>query len=607
MPRRLQEYTGQARLNRGDAGAMSLPMASSSIESLAGLGSDIAKAGMEIARQRDTSRMLKELSDLQIGMQERINQLAQHGSGDKPLVDSALEDFREQANSFINAQPAYLREYAHNKMVQMRDQVATKAIGLASALAAQDMAREAQEKNNNLTNMVMMGDMEEGDALAQMQEYLEALPENLRAPLREKMSESIRSASLSELISRDPNAGIRAVHSGRYNDMSPSILQSHLDRAQRQIESAQSNFLKMQNEIARARISGDTARAGQLFAQMNGLNWETMSSDEKISLQVDRMDVPLEFASLLTKDEAKEIAFSKGDQLKTVNGVATFLGEMDAKFPNPDHSRIVVKDLVRYSDMPDTVKHFMAEKSLGIIGDNTEFYAHAFQVMGNESHVIRLFNARQENDSKIKDNFGSFQNSFHNKVVTAMTSAGVNPEDANRVMAMHENVYRHLRNSGMKHDEASRIAMGRFHGDKVSTVSQGNVNVMFPKDIAGMFEKRTQGRPYTNPLRETPVATYGKTGGKALNDFILSPEIDKRSLIVPHALENNPDLFYETVLDRAVWINGTGTHNGSVFYSLMYESKGGVLIPLFKNNGSPLRISEDNMRILLQDLTAPKR
>jgi len=586
MPRRLPEVTAQVGLTRGDRGALSLPApGASGIEALAGLTQDIAAAGFEISRQRDTAVMIKEMSDIQISNTKRMESLALNGTGGRPLAEVAVEEFVKDANDFIGRQPAYLRDAARERMLGMKDRVAATALATQAKLAAQEMAQNTLDFANNITNEVRFGTLSQADALSQAKDYVDSLPENVRREASRDLVSSVKLSNLYNIVEQDPHRAKRMLRSGDYNDLDPNDLQRLDTAAQASIDRAAAQALQRQNEILMS-LHSDPAKA----AMLSGAE----SIEQRWDMQVTRLGVHPENASVLTKDEVKNEYLALGDLTGDVDKTIIFLNSVWARTPNKQLATVMVNDFIKYANAPNEIKDVMAayisvQGNWGRLGRaERQSLAVGIATMGQGKEIESQFNARGKFDKKTpKDLTEEFNSAFFSGVGGLLTSAGVMPDQIEREREKMLRVFRHSMNTGMGAEEARKLAFAQYDNLKKKET------VWLPSDIADKWSTRPTSQRGRRLVQSTDVR---------LKKLALDSFIDSKSLVVPLAFSGSPDVFYETVIRDSEWRNDTNTTNTGDMQIRLFHSGTPVLRILPNGKYEQVKIPFDHLRVLLEDM-----
>lgn len=302
MARKLTPIEQSVRASGGQFRAVDQIMPKSSMgEDLAVLGQSIAAAGFEIQRQKDTARLIADISDFQINTQQMMQDMTQRGTGAKPFTEAVLEKFKESGDNFINQQPAYLRQTAREKVMGLQTKVASQAIGFEAQMAAQQVAMDSVRTLNNLTNMTRIGQMSESEALAEAKQFAANLPMKAQASFMQDANNIVKSASMNLQITQDPNALKSAIESGKYNDVRPEFVQSMLSRADSEIQRRQTEQIRKQAAVV-DNLRKDPHKAfaiatdNQNPSRLESYEWQQSAG------------VPALGLSLVSNDEAKSVA-----------------------------------------------------------------------------------------------------------------------------------------------------------------------------------------------------------------------------------------------------------------------------------------------------------
>lgn len=612
MPRRLPEYQARVGVSGGDRTAVtSAQPVQSGLEAGIGLARDITAAAFEITKQRDTARMLKQISDINIQTTQRMAELSVHGTGDRPFAEVAVEEFTNQANSFIAAQPAYLRDAARQKMLSMKDSVAGQAIAMQSSLAAQELARETDAFNNNLTNMVMIGQLSEADALSQANEYVQSLPELARAGATDDLRSNILMASLQRQIENNPQQALQEIRSRRYNELRPNRLQNLMNEANRRIEAQMSATIKRQNEIIKERFTDPASAAYKSFLD-SGVPVDDVSPDDLLLWQ-SQNGVHKDNQSLLTRERVNEMWLQAGPAIEnTVTGAWGFVNGIYNGYVNKEHAKIAVNDFIRYADAPVEFKQVMSayidvEGNIAALPERQQQnLEYQLRTIGRDRETANAFNAALGGSDANSDR-SDFDQDFMDKVSVSAFRAGENVENLTQQMDIARRVYQQARLDGHSGRKAREIAMGKFE-DLVKID-----NMLLPPDIAEMWRLPREfnqipdlpSMPITSPMIGIAVMpiTSPRTRQESIVKAAIGRDIESRNLIVPFGIDE--DIFYRD-LNNFQWVNGIGRRDNQPYLRLVYSGEGGGLSPVYRRtpdgDSQEVYVTYNVLRPLLEDM-----
>lgn len=350
----LPEYESRVGLSRGDAGAISQPRSRTTpIEAFAGLTKDIADASFEIVRNRQAASAMREISDMKLRQDARLKTLAEQTAPGQSVVEAGMGEFVKEANEFISRQPSYMRDYAREKMLALRDNTAGNLLALEGELASEQIALDTEIFANNTSNSVLFGTTGEEEALNAVEEYALALPERIRPKVLSEMRETVRISSLLRLTEDNPDAVLSVLKSGQYNDLDPGKLSQIEGQARRIIEQRERDALARQKDTLEHRnkmfsniIEGKNVEAARLSLAAKGN--EDPSHSEILSEQAALGVLPAQL-SLLPEDQAKFYAA----RLVATGSLQEFgmvLSEIKQEFPIEEERNIALRDIKRHND-----------------------------------------------------------------------------------------------------------------------------------------------------------------------------------------------------------------------------------------------------------------
>lgn len=615
MPRRLPEVTPQVGLSRGDRSALNLPMpGSSGIEALAGLGADLSAAGAEIVRQRDTARMLRQISDIQMQTQQRMQELSLQGTGDRQFAEVAVEEFAKTANDFIAQQPAYLRDAARQKMLQMRDTVATTALAVQADMAAKELAADTEAHMNNLVNQVRLGTLSEAEALAQGNEFIDnSLPPTAQRDARDDMSQMMKLANLNRLVELDPVQAKRLIQTGKYNDLRPDRLAEVMRAADRAIESQRAALVRRQQSIWTDFLKGDLAAGAVTALELNG---EDITVENLLRVQSE-FGIHPDNVSVITKEQAQAEWLRVGPDVEnTVNGVVGFLDKIYHGYANKEHGNIAVRDFIKFTDAPAEMKEVMGKyiemkgDMTTIPPDQTQYYEVALRTMGESKGVETAFKSKYGDKATSYNN--KFDSKFNEQIEPVLQRAGASSTQINSTRERMRRVFQQEMNENKTVDEARRIATAQWSDMKERK------GLALPSDI---FDRWAFSGPTGETHFKIGPLGFGPPDGEfvsrregvlseksrriptdvELKNLALTESIKDKKLIVPPRID--PDVFYDTVMRDAEWVNGLGvTRSGDMFLRLIYNGHPVMRIVGDDNRAEEVRIPFNHLRVLLEDL-----
>jgi len=352
----LPEVESRVGLTRGDASAMNQPRArTTAIEAFAGLSKDLSDASFEIVRQRQAATAMREISDMKLMQDARMKQLAENTAPGKSVVESGMDMFVKEANDFIDRQPSYMRDFAREKMLMLRDSTAQNLLGLEAQLASEQLALDTEVFANNTLNGVRYGTMDEATGIAESEDFAKTLPPRIQEKFFREMRDGVRVMSLAHASETSPDAVLKAIKSGKYNDLKTSQLerienqaQNIIDRREREALARQKDAIEYQNKIDKARRSGDFLTAAQLQLRAD-TGEDDFTNDQLIEAQKAMGALPTQVTLV-----DKEMANFWGDRLSATSSPDQFKAELEqylSDFPTEQERNIALNDLKKNSDM----------------------------------------------------------------------------------------------------------------------------------------------------------------------------------------------------------------------------------------------------------------
>ena len=300
------------------------PIANAFAEGGVRIGSFTDKLAEQERKELETlyqNNIAAELSQFETDARARLIELEATGTGDKPFVKAALDDFNERAVTVGANYSAELREEIKVKMLPLREQIAVGALAVQQRKVQEQVLANADTFQNNLVNQVRFGAISEQAALAKLEQFSATVPDNLRLGISTKIREQVRVSTMDRMTEANPSAFIKRAKSGEFNDVDPTYVSRAYERAADTIVRQREAAERAQEKVR------DLAEKDPLLAARQSLQLRGVQAPTRDQLYAEQVKLGVHPADAAVVDKATANLYVK--TLQSAQSLDEFRGTME--------------------------------------------------------------------------------------------------------------------------------------------------------------------------------------------------------------------------------------------------------------------------------------
>lgn len=319
-----------------------------------GIVEGMAEREDEQMRLDAKQQMITDLAAFDIDNERRVDELSQNSPG-RGLTKKVMEDFNDRKQEIVDAQPNFLKGETSARTLPLQVRQAKSAIGRENAYINQQREARAQTFRDSIVNSVRFGRETAEAAGAKVEDFVATLPANAQEATRRNLTESVKVASLANLIENDHRSALTQIKGGEHNDISPNTLQSMYNQALKKEAAEKSKIPQLDKLITKNRTT-DPVVAAQAHLLKQGIETPTQ---QQLAAAQSELGIPQNAQAVLTKAQAEEFTF----QLANVQNVDDFKSlkreQATAWAQNGISPDDAVRDMIRLSNAPENLKAAM--------------------------------------------------------------------------------------------------------------------------------------------------------------------------------------------------------------------------------------------------------